>query len=1000
MFKNVKLGTKILATCLVLGIAVIVLLGIPSLLMARSALSHQAFGQLEAVREIKKKQVEEYFNVLGNNIKALKNNPTTIKAIEEFETAFEAEGDKTGGPKWTATEERYGKIFKSIHDDYGYYDVFLISADGDVVYTVAKESDMGENLIKSSLKDSSLGKAFAEAENKDVSFADFKPYAPSNGEPAAFMAGPVVNEGGVRIGAVAIQVPLSQINEIMQERVGMGKTGETYLVGPDKLMRSDSFLESLNHTVAASFANPDKGSVDTEATKAVFAGKTGEGIIRDYNGNTVLSAYTPVKAGDTTWGLLAEIDKAEAYGTITWLMILMVGVAVVCILVAMGLGIFFARDIDGITKSLKEETNRLIEEIIAGRLDVRGRPENINFEFRGLIDGFNLVVDRLVSYIDSIPLPVMAIDKEFNIQYMNNLGSGLLKQTKEELRGKKCYDQFKTSDCNTGKCACFRAMQEERQATSETDAHPVGLDLEISYTGLPMKDLNDKVTGAFEFVVDQTEIKKAQKRSNKINDYQIKEAEKLTECMSMMAEGNLDFNLETEKGDEDTAGVREIFEKISGALNHCVSAVKELAEDANMLSRAAVEGKLDTRADASKHEGDYRKIVQGVNDTLDAVIGPLNVAAEYVDRISKGDMPEKITDEYRGDFNEIKNNLNFLIDALENITGLAESIADGNLMVNVIERCAEDKLMLALKQMVANLKEVVMQVKVSADNVASGSQEMSDSSSQISQGATEQAASAEEASSSMEEMVANIKQNADNATQTEHMAIKAAEDAKDGGQAVEKTVVAMKEIAGKISIIEEIARQTNMLALNAAIEAARAGEHGKGFAVVAAEVRKLAERSQGAAREISELSSSSVEVAEQAGLLLTKMVPDIQKTAELVQEISAASNEQNVGAEQINKAIQQLDQIIQQNAGASEEMASTAEELSSQAEQLQEVISFFKVDDASKSLKKKTVKKNQSDGKKIIIKSGKVKGNGHREKEGFMLNLNKIETEDEEYVRF
>ena len=201
----------------------------------------------------------------------------------------------------------------------------------------------------------------------------------------------------------------------------------------------------------------------------------------------------------------------------------------------------------------------------------------------------------------------------------------------------------------------------------------------------------------------------------------------------------------------------------------------------------------------------------------------------------------------------------------------------------------------------------------------------------------------------MEQMAANIRQNADNALQTEKIAVKAAVDAREGGRAVTETVSAMKDIAGKISIIEEIARQTNLLALNAAIEAARAGEHGKGFAVVASEVRKLAERSQLAAGEISELSRTSVEVAEQAGAMLERLVPDIQRTAELVQEISAACKEQDAGAEQINKAIQQLDQVIQQNASASEEMASTSEELASQADQLQGTMSFFRVAEGGSS---------------------------------------------------
>lgn len=285
--------------------------------------------------------------------------------------------------------------------------------------------------------------------------------------------------------------------------------------------------------------------------------------------------------------------------------------------------------------------------------------------------------------------------------------------------------------------------------------------------------------------------------------------------------------------------------------------------------------------------------------------------------------------------------------ALASALGLANAVAAGDLNATATVKSNDEikDLIDALNTMVVKLKEVVTDVMTATRNVTAGSQEMSAAAEQLSQGATEQASSTEEASSSMEEMAANIKQNAGNAVQTEQTARQSAEDANASGEAVGKAVTAMQTIAEKILIVQEIARQTDLLALNAAVEAARAGEHGRGFAVVASEVRKLAERSQTAAAEISTLSMDTVKAAEQAGEMLKRLVPDIQKTAGLVAEISSATNEQNAGASQINTAIQQLDKVTQQNTSAAEEMSSTAEELASQAEQLQATISYFRLDE-------------------------------------------------------
>lgn len=309
---------------------------------------------------------------------------------------------------------------------------------------------------------------------------------------------------------------------------------------------------------------------------------------------------------------------------------------------------------------------------------------------------------------------------------------------------------------------------------------------------------------------------------------------------------------------------------------------------------------------------------------------------------------------------------NMITSPLKKGVEFAKTLANGDLnaKVDVQQKDEIGELADALTQMVAKLKDIVTNIISGADNIASASQEMSGTSQEMSQGANEQASSTEEVSSSMEQMSANIQQNTDNAKETEKIATKAMQGIQNGNEASQKSVQAMKEIAEKITIINDIAFQTNILALNAAVEAARAGEHGKGFAVVAAEVRKLAERSAKAAGEIDTLSKDGVEISENAGNMLSEIVPEIEKTARLVQEIAASSIEQTSGANQVNTAVEQLNQVTQQNAAAAEEMATSAEELSSQAEQLKDIVGYFKVEQSL--LHKKTFDKKQSKLKKQV----------------------------------
>ncbi len=357
----------------------------------------------------------------------------------------------------------------------------------------------------------------------------------------------------------------------------------------------------------------------------------------------------------------------------------------------------------------------------------------------------------------------------------------------------------------------------------------------------------------------------------------------------------------------------------------------------NAAVGTVAEGDLDNMIDM-KGDDEIADVVRSLN----TMIGNLRKTALFADNIALGDLSNDV--ELLSDRDRLGKALMSMIGNMRAAASVANSLADGDLTVNHAALSDRDQLGLALVAMIDRLRNVVSEATGASENVSSGSQELAASSEQLSQGATEQAAAAEQASASMEQMAANIKQNADNAAQTEKIARQSAKDAESSGVVVNRAVDAMRTIAEKIGIVQEIARQTDLLALNAAVEAARAGEHGKGFAVVASEVRKLAERSQSAASEIVAVSSDTVKAAAEAGDMLSKLVPDIRRTAELISEISAACREQDIGATQINEAIQQLDQVTQQNAGASEEISATSEELAAQAEELQASISYFRVD--------------------------------------------------------
>jgi methyl-accepting chemotaxis protein len=511
-------------------------------------------------------------------------------------------------------------------------------------------------------------------------------------------------------------------------------------------------------------------------------------------------------------------------------------------------------------QALKSEAARMSGEHERGDIDVTIDTQRFNGEFREMATGINSMVGAHIA-VKKLAMGVVA---EF--------GRGNFEAPLQPLPGKKAFIND-TIEKVRGNLKGL--ISEMNHMSTEHDKGDIDVKIPVErFDG----DFKTMAHGINVMVAGHIEVKK-----------------KAMACVAEFGRGNFEAPLDKFPGKK--AFINDTIEQVR---NH----LKALITDTDRLVMAAAAGELGERADESTHQGDFRRIVAGINRTLDNLIEPVTETGRVLHAVASGDLTQTARTDFKGQLKELCESMNLTV---------------------------------------SKLSLVVSEVNSGAEALAGASEEVSATAQSLSQASSEQAAGVEETSASIEQMTASITQNTENAKVTDGMATKAASDSAEGGEAVRATVAAMKQIAQKISIIDDIAYQTNLLALNAAIEAARAGEHGKGFAVVAAEVRKLAERSQVAAQEIGTVAGSSVELAEKAGRLLDQMVPNIKKTSDLVQEITAASEEQSSGVNQINAAVSQLSQTTQQNASSSEELAATAEEMSSQAEQLQQTMSFFKL---------------------------------------------------------